>query len=171
MPPDVVSEWGKRVNPFGGLEKPLTAEADGIRIRERQFLYAQPDGSVLDAAEMRTMSASARTMAMKKLLLRRLLIAKGNAEGMFNEDEAILFLLPRLEQAMEDYYLLKKTNQAGREENVRQKVEELKRAGKKPEVLETAAREVLAADREKERARILLGVLSDVRLEVREEKP
>lgn len=175
-PHDVVSLWRKDAvsEAANGLTRGgLTGQAGDITVRESEFLYAEADGNVLDAKAFQALDASRRHLYMKKLLLRRLILQKGEQDGTFSEKESIAFLLPRLEQAMEDYYILKKSNQRVREEMVRTRLAAMQGAdlGSRRPGLEAAAREVLAADAEKSRGRIFLEVLSGVRLEVREGTP
>lgn len=144
-----------------------------ISVKESMFVYAEPDGTVLDARDISTIDASQRHMYMKKLLLRRLILEKGAREGVYSDAQALAFLLGRLEQAMEDYYILKKSNMEAREEAVQARLTAMQGSAQRAPrpILEAAAREVIEADRQRSRSRILLEVLSGATLEVREGVP
>lgn len=128
----------------------MAAKAGSIAQSESTILYAMPDGSVITQAELRVLAAAEKELVLKKALLRRLVIEKGMRESVFSDREAVRFLLPRLEQAMEEYYVMRKSGGQEKEELLRERAE----GGANPAARQRAAAAVLEAYRQK--ARVLL---------------
>lgn len=112
---------GNRTSPdslyLHGMEKIESAHyADGIRelelgkvgsvsVKNGDFVYeVVPGGETLYYSSLASMEIGERNLLIKKLLLRRLAVKHGISEGVYGDTDALLYIIPRLERVLEDYY-------------------------------------------------------------------
>ncbi|MBI3395735.1 MAG: hypothetical protein HY042_07870, partial [Spirochaetia bacterium] len=81
-----------------------------VVVHEMDFFYSGSDGGELRASDLAGLDAGVRRTVIKKELLRRAVISAGVKEGIYADDEAVAYLLPRVERLLEDYYYYRKAD-------------------------------------------------------------
>jgi len=88
----------------------LLGRVGGVEISEKDFMYVDATGETIGPGELRSMDAGLRAMVVKKALLRRMVIKKGMEEKIFENPEAIEYIVPRMEKIFEEYYYYRASN-------------------------------------------------------------
>ncbi len=96
----------------GHATGPVVVRSGKHVVRKSETAFARQNMSALTADEVADLPASARSLLLRRLMLRRLCIEDGLSRGIFDTDEARRFILPRLEKILEEYYIFERSQEA-----------------------------------------------------------
>ncbi|MCB1315378.1 MAG: hypothetical protein KDK27_05450 [Leptospiraceae bacterium] len=85
-------------------DEKVYARSGNVTLMKSELQYANQAGRVLTPDEILELPEGARRLLLKKLLLRKIAISKGENEDIYGTPEAAAYLLPRIEQLLEEYY-------------------------------------------------------------------
>lgn len=113
---DLSTAFENELDDYGLLESRATFKGDiigragSVEISEKDFMYVDATGEAIGPRELRSMDPGLRAMLVKKALLRRMVIKKGMDEEIFENPEAIEYIIPRMEKIFEEYYYYRASN-------------------------------------------------------------
>lgn len=88
----------------------IIAHQGPIKLSRNNIYYVNSAGRLLRNDEILALPEGARRLILKKVLLRQLAVHAGRSESLYNDAEALEYILPRMEKILENYYYYKKSN-------------------------------------------------------------